>query len=63
MNIKSSLSKHISKPSTSEEEMRLMRKKAWHSQGCIVCFPQDISDEWLRQGLINWAVKEYGARK
>ena len=46
----------------SEEEMRLMRERAWKLQGCIVCFPSDISDEWLRQGLINWAVKEYGKR-
>jgi hypothetical protein len=46
-----------------EEEMRSMRSKAWHLQGCIVVFPNDISDEWLRQALTNWATKEYGGRK
>ena len=46
----------------SEAEMEAMRKRAWKSQGCIVCFPQDIHDEWLRQALINWITGKYGTR-
>ena len=60
--MRTSLQRTPSAP-TSEEEMRKMREKAWHSQGCIVCFPEDVTDEWLRQGLINWANKQYGDRR
>ncbi|HVJ31641.1 MAG TPA: hypothetical protein VND94_00880 [Terriglobia bacterium] len=49
-------------PPISEEEMFAMRRKAWHSQGCIVFFPKDITDDWLRQALINEANKTYGLR-
>lgn len=61
--VRSYLGRHVAKDPATEDDMHKMRRKAWHSQGCVVCFPDDIPDEWLRQGLINWAESQYGKRE
>jgi hypothetical protein len=59
--IRTSLQNVPSAPKT-DDEMMAMRRKAWQFQGCIVCFPDEINDEWLRQGITNWANTNYGKR-
>lgn len=58
----SSLGRHIGNPPTTEAEMLELRRKAWRMQGCIVVFPQDIDNEYLRLGLVEWAEDQYGKR-
>ncbi len=39
-----------------------MRVRAWRYQGVVVLKPEEIIDPWVRQVLINEAVKRYGPR-
>ena len=58
---KSSLARHV--PSnTAPEELDTMRLRAWRYQGVVVLKPEEIVDPWVRQVLINEAVKRYGQR-
>ncbi len=51
-------------PSGEEQERRSreMRKTAWHAHGLIILDPEDITDDWLRQAMINEADARYGRR-
>ena len=61
MSPKSSLARHV--PSnTAPEELDSMRVRAWRYQGVVVLKPEEIVDPWVRQVLINEAVKRYGPR-
>ncbi len=61
MTPKSSLARHV--PSTrAPEELDAMRLRAWRYQGVVVLKPEEIIDPWVRQVLINEAVKRYGPR-
>lgn len=61
MTPKSSLARHV--PSTTApEEIDAMRLRAWRYQGVVVLKPEEIVDPWVRQVLINEAVKRYGPR-
>jgi hypothetical protein len=42
---------------TSEDAMEAMRQRAWLEQGVCVVRPAEIQDDWLRQGLISFAVR------
>lgn len=39
------------------------RKRAWQTHGVAVLDPNEITDDWARQSLINEANKIYGQRK
>ena len=45
-----------------ESELEAMRRAAWLGQGVIAVRPDDITDVWLRQALINFAEARYGKR-
>jgi hypothetical protein len=40
-----------------------MRKRAWQQQGVVVLQPEEVVDPWLRQALVNEAVRRYGRRR
>ena len=61
MSPKSSLARHVPS-STAAEELDAMRLRAWRYQGVVVLKPEEIIDPWVRQVLINEAVKPYGPR-
>lgn len=52
-------------PTGQEAERRNLaaRATAWHRHGLLVIDPEDVSDEWLRQALLNEANKRYGRRR
>jgi hypothetical protein len=61
MTPKSSLARHV--PSnTAPEELGAMRLRAWRYQGVVVLKPEEIVDPWVRQALVNEAVRRYGPR-
>ena len=39
-----------------------MRRAAWRTQGVVVLRPDDVRDDWIRQALINEAIRLYGRR-
>ena len=57
---KSSLARHV--PSSIAQELDAMRLRAWRYQGVVVLKPDEIADSWVRQVLINEAIKRYGPR-
>ena len=61
MRPKSSLARHV--PSnTAPEDLNSMRLRAWRYQGVVVLKPEETIDPWVRQVLINEAVKRYVPR-
>jgi len=54
----------IRKPLTlAEFRVAELKKRAWLEFGLIVLAPGEITDEWLRQGLVNEATKRHGTRR
>lgn len=39
------------------------RARAWQDHGVVVVRPDEISNDWLRQGLINHANAAHGKRR
>ena len=39
-----------------------MRLRAWRQQGVIVLRPEEIRDAWVKQALIDEAIRRYGPR-
>lgn len=46
----------------SAAELEAMRARAWAEQGVVVLSPKEISDDWLRQALVNEATRRWGRR-
>ncbi len=44
------------------EDLRRLRERAWIEHGVICISPDEIGDEWLRQGLKNFATQLFGKR-
>ena len=61
MTPRSALARHVCS-NTAPEELDAMRLRAWRHQGVVVLKPEEIVDPWVRQVLINEAVKRYGPR-
>lgn len=51
-------------PTGAEAERRNdeVRATAWRKHGLLVIDPEEIHDEWMRQGLINLGDKLFGRR-
>jgi hypothetical protein len=59
---RTSLQNAPSEPMT-PQEMEARCADAWLQRGVIVVLrPEEIDDDWLRQGLKNWASKKFGRR-
>ena len=43
-------------------ELEAMRRRAWVEQGVVTLSPDEVADGWLRQALLNLAVRRWGAR-
>lgn len=53
-------------PPTGAEAERRNRNacvEAWHRHGLAVIDPQEVTDDWERQTVINIATRLYGQRK
>jgi hypothetical protein len=44
------------------QELEALRQRAWRQQGVLVLWPDEITDGWLKQTLIEEAVQRYGPR-
>jgi hypothetical protein len=60
--IRSSLANSIMSGPTSTRDLDTMRRRAWREQGVVALKPEDINDDWLRQAVVNEAVKRWGKR-
>lgn len=38
------------------------RRRAWHELGLAILDPEDVADDWLRQGVTNEANRLFGRR-
>ena len=45
------------------EELEALRQRAWRQQGVLVLWPDEIRDGWVKQALIEEAVRRYGPRQ
>jgi hypothetical protein len=45
------------------EELELLRQRAWQQQGVLVLWPDEIRDGWIKQALLEEAVRRYGPRE
>ena len=43
-------------------ELESLRQRVWQQQGIIVLWPDEIRDGWLKQALLEEAVRRYGPR-
>jgi len=57
----SALARHGRNNATAED-LEAMRLRAWRQQGVIVLRPEEIPDAWVKQALIDEAVRRYGPR-
>lgn len=54
-------------PSTRTEAQEVrdtieFRRRAWHELGLAVIDPADVTDEWVRQAIVNEATRKFGRR-
>ena len=59
---RSTLARHV-RSEASPLELQTMRQRAWQQQGVVVLQPEEVVDPWLRQALVNEAVRRYGRRR
>ncbi len=45
------------------DELDQMRAKAWRECGLIVIYPNEIENDFIRQGLVNGHEKRFGKRR
>ncbi len=59
---RSSMSRVLGPSNLAADELVMMRRAAWHSQGIVVLRPEDVHDDGARQALINEANRLFGRR-
>ena len=57
-----SLTRHLPRSFSTNDEMFAMRRAAWRKQEIAVLRVADIRDDWLRQAIVNEADRLYGRR-
>ena len=45
-----------------EQDKQEARARLWKELGIATLDPEEVDDDWLRQGIINQANKQYGRR-
>lgn len=61
--LKSQLGRILPRRAATGDELLAMRRAAWHRQGVVVLRPEDVRDGWIRQALVNEAIRLYGRRR
>lgn len=61
--IRSSLSRLQPRQPANNDDLFAMRRAVWRKQGIIVIRPDDVSDDWVRQAMVNEAKKQYGPQE
>jgi hypothetical protein len=63
MPIRTSLQSRLPQSATGEDELHVLRRRAWQEQGIAMLPVTDITDEWVRRAIENEATRRYGRRK
>ena len=58
----SQLARHVPRPATTPGQLLAMGARAWRDYGIAVFRPEDLSNEFDRQAVVNAAVRRYGKR-
>jgi hypothetical protein len=58
--LKSQLGRYQPRRAATSDDLLAMRRAAWRQQGVVILRPEDVSDHWLRQALVNEAERLYG---
>lgn len=61
--VRGSMTRHLPRSSSTDDEMFAMRRAAWRKQEIAVLRVTDIRDDWLRQAVMNEATRLYGQRE
>ena len=59
----SQLARYVAKPAATAGQVRALGARAWHDEGIVCLRPEELTDEFLRQALINAAERLYGRRQ
>ncbi|HYB11697.1 MAG TPA: hypothetical protein VEJ16_18720 [Alphaproteobacteria bacterium] len=49
-------------PTLSKEDFESLRTKCWIERGLLVFSPEEVQNEFVRQGVVNWASVKFGKR-
>ena len=60
--IRSCLERIVPSTPASKAELEALRQRAWVERKVVVLYVDEISDDWLRQALVNEATKRWGRR-
>ncbi|KKL77682.1 hypothetical protein LCGC14_2032430 [marine sediment metagenome] len=59
----SQLARYVAKPAATTGQVKALGARAWHDEGIICLRPEELTDDFLRQAVINAAEKLYGRRQ
>jgi len=60
--LRSPLGRLVPQTPADDDQLHRMRRAAWLRQGVVMLRPEDIENDWLRQGVMAEAVRLYGRR-
>ena len=52
----------LARSPTTSPEMEALRRRVWRDQGVVSLAIADITDDWVRQVVINEATRRWGPR-
>jgi hypothetical protein len=58
----SQLARYVAKPAATTGQVRALGARAWHDEGIVCLRPEELTDVFLRQAVINAAERLYGKR-
>ncbi|MCZ6745542.1 MAG: hypothetical protein O7D31_12825 [Alphaproteobacteria bacterium] len=58
----SQLARHVPAPATTPAQLLAMAARAWRDHGIALFRPEDLSNDFDRQAVVNAAVRMYGER-
>jgi len=59
----SQLARYAAEPAATTGQVKALGARAWHDEGIICLRPEELTDDFLRQAVINAAEKLYGRRQ
>ena len=59
----SQLARYVAKPAATTGQVKALGARAWHDEGIVCLRPEELTDNFLRQAVINAAEKLYGRRQ
>lgn len=54
--------RHAPSDPTTQTELDHLRAQAWVKRGVICLRPEEISDEWIRAGVVQIVTQKFGKR-